>query len=897
MIWKSKRIGWIGAFILGFMVVAAVYGRIIAEPGDLQQRDLYPSLFLDRVIEHSVYPLWSPRGTLSIAGAARLPITLMLVGFAKVFALDGATYARLIVLWIVLATYTSGFFGFSLMARWRSGGPRGGEPFGALICGTIAAVNPWTIARLEHSWMMAQWAVVPLVVGTFAEGLRTGRRSWVLGSALIMAAFGTTQPHYLAITTGIVVLTAVVVAIRAAERRARKFADLGIWASALLLLSAHFIAPFMAASLLGGSGDPAYTLTDQTLTTTSRYQDLTGTLLGTGNFNWQSVLTPAGPDRILWSIAAWVIALLPLGAVFLAGWRRPAFTLAAAAYAVAVFIAASHWTLTAELFQQAVNNVPGFWIFREPDRTSGLVVWSQALAAGIIIASLTTWRGRTLRIVGRWALVAYILAAAALHAGPATANALWKTGEANYIPRPMPEDYRRVLKEVDRDARQGGRVLVASSDERIPDWDGTRILRLMEAASLASPSVTGDTRSPVPPSPVSGRWFEFFYSLSGSDALNEARQGGFNRIVVLRDFDDGERLFAAVSRMPGVREIAAGPNIWAGRLSGPLLPAIEAAVPMLVTDLTSTPPTDEVAVLANHLTAAGRAHPAYSIASVLTSDAAVDQSFGELGPSRVKAVTDWFGIRSRRGGWVRGGAYANERQSWQLQLRMLGLESWAADYDLGVAFAPPGSARDPLTVQSDNMSGDEVWIRVFTSPSSDWIDIAWRGGGTRIDTNSAGSIWRWAKIGTVESETIDIDAGPGLAAVNAVAFAPRGWSPNDRSQSGRFAEPEVEYEQLSATEYVATLGSARGLAFLLLREAYDPLWQASVQGLTIRPVLADGLWNGYVIPVDGATRVRFSYSAQPWYDAGIAISSASAVTLSLYWVVAVTGRRKNRGAG
>ena len=385
MIGKWRTPGWTAAFLLGLAIVAAVYGLIVTQPGDLQQRDLYPSLFVERVVEHSVYPLWSPRGTFNIAGTGRLPITLILVGFAKLFALDGATYARLIILWIVFSAYTSGFLGFSLLSRWRRGGGGGSVPVGALICGVIAAVNPWTIARLEHSWMMAQWAVVPLVVGTFAEGLRTGRRRWILGSALIMAAFGTTQPHYLVITTGIVFVITAVIAVDGSGKPVRSFTDLGLWVLVLLPLSAHFVAPYMAARLLAGTGDPAYTLTDQTLTTISRFQDLPGTLLGTGNFNWQNVLAPSGPDRVVWSMAAWVIALTPLGAVLLAGWRRPAITLAAGGYLVAMFLTMSHWDWTAELFQRAVNGVPGLWVFREPDRATGVVVWSQALAAGMVV--------------------------------------------------------------------------------------------------------------------------------------------------------------------------------------------------------------------------------------------------------------------------------------------------------------------------------------------------------------------------------------------------------------------------------------------------------------------------------------------------------------------------------
>ena len=895
MIGKRRTLVWTAAFILGLAIVAAVYGLIITQPGDLQQRDLYPSLFVERVIEHSVYPLWSPRGTFNIAGTGRLPITLILVGFAKLFALDGATYARLIILWIVFAAYTSGFFGFSLLSRWRSGGGSGGIPAGALICGVIAAVNPWTIARLEHSWMMAQWAVVPIVVGTFAEGLRTGRKRWILGSALIMAAFGTTQPHYLVITTGMIFLTTVVIAVRGAGKPVRSFTDLGLWVLILLPLSAHFIAPYAAAKLLAGTGDPAYTLTDQTLTTISRFQDLPGTLLGTGNFNWQSVLAPSGPERVIWSIAAWVVALMPLAAVLLAGWRRPAVTLAAGAYLVAVFIAMSHWDATAELFQQAVNNVPGFWVFREPDRTAGLIVWSQALSLGMVATSLTAWRGPPPRALGRWALMAYLVAAAAFHAAPATANALWKSNESNYVPRSLPEDYRRVLQAVDRGAGPDGRILVASSDERAPPWDKTRILRLMEAASVASPSVTGDTRSPVPPSPVSGRWFEFFYSLPGDDAVEAARDAGFDRIVVVRDHDAGERAFVGISQTPGVRDIAAGPNIWAGELSAGGPPTIATAFPILVTGLASTPGANEAAVLANHSEAAGPEHPGASIASALTPEAAIDQSFAELGPSRVRPVTDWFGFRSRRGHWIRGGAYADERQSWQGELRRLGLESWSADYDLGIAFAPPGAAQDRLTVLTGDMYGQTAWLRVFTSPESDWIDIEWRGGGTRIDAHSPESTWRWVKVGAIESETIGLVPGPGLAGVNAIAFVPAGWSPNDRSPSSSFVEAKVEYERLSATKYAAGLASEPGLVFVLLREAYDPLWQAKADGRTIKPVLADGLWNGYVVPAEeGVTQVTFEYAAQRWYDVGIGISLASALTLGSLWAVIVARGRKER---
>jgi len=52
----ARIVPWTVPFAAGLAMVVAVFWAIIATPGDLQQRDLYPSLELDRVIEHSVYP-------------------------------------------------------------------------------------------------------------------------------------------------------------------------------------------------------------------------------------------------------------------------------------------------------------------------------------------------------------------------------------------------------------------------------------------------------------------------------------------------------------------------------------------------------------------------------------------------------------------------------------------------------------------------------------------------------------------------------------------------------------------------------------------------------------------------------------------------------------------------
>ena len=252
---------WPLAFAAGAIIVASVFWAVIATPGDLQQRDLYPSLVLDRVVEHSVYPLWSPRGTVNIAGTGRLPITLVLVGAAKALGLDGATYARLIVLWIAGVGYVSAFAAFALFARWRPSVPRTSAALGAMVAGVAFVVNPWAIARLEHSWLLAQWAMAPLVLALFLEGTRTTRRRWTVASALAFALLGAAQPHYLVFTALMVVAWTIGTMVQCPVQRRRALIDGLVWAAALVPLLAYQIAPFVAVKLSGGSPDPAYTLT------------------------------------------------------------------------------------------------------------------------------------------------------------------------------------------------------------------------------------------------------------------------------------------------------------------------------------------------------------------------------------------------------------------------------------------------------------------------------------------------------------------------------------------------------------------------------------------------------------------------------------------------------------
>lgn len=855
-------------------MVVAVFWAVIVTPGDLQQRDLYPSLVLDRVVEHSVYPLWSPRGTLNIAGTGRLPVTLLLVGLAKLLGLDGATYARLIVLWIAGLGYVSAFASFALISRWRASLAKSSAAIGAMVTAVVFVVNPWTIARLEHSWLLAQWAVVPLVLGLFTEGTRTRQRSWIVGSALVFGLLGAAQPHYLVFTS--LALAAWVIGSLATDRAGlrRTLTDLAVWVVAGVPLLAYQIAPFVAIKLYGGSPDPAYTLMDQTRTTISRFQDLPTTLQGIANFNWHQHLVLPDASRFPWEIAGWVVAVLPLAAVLQRRWGAPAAHLAFVGYGSVLIASASAWEPAADIYQAAVNAIPGLWVFREPDRAVGLFILAQAFGAGFVIADLLG------RILGDWqlqravaptALVVYIGLAVGIHAAPAI-PLLWDENRPGYVPRALPADYRTVLGAADADAGPDGRTLVVSSDDRTPPWDDTRILRLMEAASLASPSLTGDTRSPVPPSPVAGRWLEFLHGIEANTALEAARRAGFSHIVVMRDRLAGDELAAALLRSTGTAAVASGPNALALRIGNPA-PLVQAAKPVWIDHLGEPAPPDSAHLLANH-----QDEPPLPD-GFATAAQPQDAAFATDRDVELLPVTPWFGFHGSRGGWTRGGAYADERQSWLKQLKRADLQDWSSDYGLDLAFATPGEERQPLVVDLPNLPDRDLWLRVFSSPDSMWIDVTTKRDSVRLATANASAGWSWHFIGELRSARLSIRASQGLEAVSTVALAPSGWRPRAPAPVTSLQQPRVEITGRERTRIEATISGADGLTFLVLREAYDPVWLAWIDGQAVAPVLADGLWNGYVVSVADGTRLTLEYAPQRWYDIGIAISSVTALTL------------------
>ena len=337
----------------------------------------------------------------------------------------------------------------------------------------------------------------------------------------------------------------------------------------------------------------------------------------------------------------------------------------------------------------------------------------------------------------------------------------------------------------------------------------------------------------------------------------------------MRDQPAGDELAAALAARPDAAVLASGPNALAIEL-GAAAPLLESTTAVWSDTLDAPAPAGTTHVLANH-----RTRPSLP-GSVAPAQSTTDAVFAIDDDVALLPVTGWFGFQGSLAGWTRGGAYADERQAWLKRLTREDLEDWASDYGLGLAFAKPDGVREALEIDLPDDRDRAVWLRVFTSPRSTWLDVAGGPVVARLTTNASTTGWRWLRVGLAGDGPISVTAGPGLEAVSTLALTPGEWRPTASRQSPTLVQPQLDIGAREPTRIEATARGADGWAFVLLRRAYDPAWLAWVDGEAFAPLLADGLWNGYLLPVTDGAELTFEFAPQRWYDLGIAIAAVTA---------------------
>ena len=143
--------------------------------------------------------------------------------------------------------------------------------------------------------------------------------------------------------------------------------------------------------------------------------------------------------------------------------------------------------------------------------------------------------------------------------------------------------------------------------------------------------------------------------------------------------------------------------------------------------------------------------------------------------------------------------------------------------------------------------------------------------------------------------SVEIEAGAGFAAVNAVALAPGGTAPA-RATSEPTSPPVIAGTRRSRTEIDVRVDGARGPFVLVVNETFHPAWRATWSGGEARPVPVGLARMGFVIDGADDLSVQVRFAPQPAQHVGFGVTAAAGAALAGLLVAAAVGRRRRAKA-
>jgi hypothetical protein len=93
----------------------------------------------------------------------------------------------------------------------------------------------------------------------------------------------------------------------------------------------------------------------------------------------------------------------------------------------------------------------------------------------------------------------------------------------------------------------------------------------------------------------------------------------------------------------------------------------------------------------------------------------------------------------------------------------------------------------------------------------------------------------------------------------------------------------VDYLKESSTKYVVNL-DGQGSIYLVLPQAYSPLWMARANGVEYPSLPMYGSVNSFLVPVNGPTKVELYFAPQQFFHIGAVVSLTSLVIAIVYGI-------------
>ena len=900
--WPARSHGpWV---MLGLVVVLAVWSRLLTTPGELLQRDLEYPLFAVDVLD-DFYPMLASDGRSALGHMSLTPVVGLAGAVVELIGGTSGAMIRALVVGQSLAAFTTMYFLFQLLAgkARRSAAATGA---GALAAGLFYSLNPWAMARVEHLGLLLGYSLLPLVLGLAILAVQRRSLRMVVGSGLAFW-FAAASPHYLVFTAAILTGLA---AYHVGRSRSREEAGLVLRLGAggvatIVGLEMFLILPALASSWMSGGLPAEIAANAEDVAIGGGSGSLLSVLTLTNNPVWADEMQPESQARWTWQM----IALLPVSAlVWVTASRkfRPRvgvllIVLAGAALMLEVLVQREAGSGISGF---AISRIPGGRALREPDKLSGLLVMAFAWGVGGVVSVLAlSLKDPTRRMAERVGAPGLLLAVAIAMLAivtPAIRHFLWTDEVANWLPHRWPAGYEQPILALR--AEEGSvRVIVFERDERVPVWDGTRVLRQPVSRSLAGVPVVGWRHS------GNSVFLTAISQLEMEQLAPIFRAAGANRLLVVHDTREGSELNELVATSDGFEMLVEGEYatlysvreaptrlgfaavIWQPvyGLNGVVGNGVSVDAPTLimVADAGLSGCPAELTVLP-------------VVGSEPTSDAMPPCTL----PERLIRMRPDAGKVT---GWEATGGSAAELSRWVQATGRHDLSVREYDYGLGFAWIEPGllGIRESIFTVGPVAAGTQLHLRALVGRSAASLEVeALDASGAVVGRT------RIAAGGAVRMEWVPIEAGDGggwlrlritaaegFGAVNVVGLG-RSWSGAAPVEGPSESDPpSVRVERETRTELRARIEGAADTFALVVNENYSPVWRALYPGGEARPFPVGYARMGFVIPALGEYEVRIAFVPQHWHDLGLLLSGFVLTIAAGYLVWPVVRRAAQSG--
>ena len=491
---------WLGATtgsgvvvpLLGMAAVIAVWLRYLATPGEVLQGDTAYSLGPGSGPEDA-WSLWHVSHGSNLAATGRVVLMGVPYAVANLFGVGGGAVTRAQTVGFAVLGFLAAYLALRAFRSWDAAS--GATPCPVVwACGLgalVYVVNPFVLAHAHQLYFIAGYYALPAVVGLLVLAYARGACWPAVCAGVVFGLFGSSTPHYVLFTAAALAMVVIVqVARRGGQWRTRARETLlpfgllsGIW----LALYAPGWLPLLGGAIYGDVTGPDYAITGREVAELSASQTALATLSLASNHNFSSVQRLAGGGSIGWQLAA-LVPIAALAWVALTRWARSPSTRALVVLAALTAFqqAASAAPALEGAYQRLAAGAPFGWVFREADRSSGLlalpIAWGVASLAGQLGRSGGI--GNRLRPLGMVLGVGTLASCLALWAAPSVWTFLWDREAFNWLPAELPAEYYETVDWINHELPRDGTVAVVVEQYRDVGWASSRRLAPFLPGSL-----------------------------------------------------------------------------------------------------------------------------------------------------------------------------------------------------------------------------------------------------------------------------------------------------------------------------------------------------------------------------------------------------------------------------